>query len=212
MSIITLKKRYEKSTVKQYLRAPSVIPVLGYDKNREFFLMDDKTVGIGFFCTPLNGADEKIQERVNGMLNLDMPPKTTMQFAMFRSPDINSQMYQMQALRQNNVNPLLQAIIEERISFLKHHTTKSLTTRNHRGYFDMGVIQDLKLLVTVKFPIGGNFPTDPEVDEIERLRVKVESALQTIGMRPMSLDAKQYVRTMNTLVNWDPNSPCARTV
>lgn len=133
MSVITLKKKYEKSTVKQYLRAPSVIPVLGYNKEKKYFLMDDKTVGIGFFCTPLNGADEKIQERVNGMLNLDMPAKTIMQFAMFRSPDINSQMYQMQALRQRNVNPLLQAVIDERVRFLKHHTGKSLTTRNDRS-------------------------------------------------------------------------------
>lgn len=207
MSVITLKKKYEKSTVKQYLRASTVIPVLGYDKDKQYFLMDDKTVGIGFFCTPLNGADEKIQERVNGMLNLDMPAKTIMQFAMFRSPDINAQMYQMQALRQRNVNPLLQAVIDERVRFLKHHTRQSLTTRNHRGYFDMGVIQDLKLLVTVKFPIGSNFPTEVEEDEIERLRVKVESALQTVGLRPMPLDAKQYIRTMNTLVNWDPNAP-----
>lgn len=132
------EEKYEKSTVKQYLRAPSVIPVLGYNKEKKYFLMDDKTVGIGFFCTPLNGADEKIQERVNGMLNLDMPAKTIMQFAIFRSPDINSQMYQMQALRQRNVNPLLQAVIDERVRFLKHHTGKSLTTRNDRGYFDMG--------------------------------------------------------------------------
>lgn len=207
MSLITLKKKLDKSTVKQHMRASSVIPVLGYDSDKQYFLMDDQTVGVGFFCEPLIGCDEKIQERVTGLLNLDLPARSQMQFLLFRSPDVNRQMYQMQGIRQHSVDPLLKTMIDERESFIKRHTTQPLTTRNHRGYFDIGVLHDLKLLITVKFPISGFTPTETEDEEIERLRIKVGSALQTIGLRPTPLNAQEYVRMMNTLVNWDVNAP-----
>ncbi|WP_139379747.1 TraC family protein, partial [Zoogloea sp. LCSB751] len=82
-------------------------------------LMDDQSAGFGFICEPLCGADEKVQERMNGFLNQEYPSKTTIQFLLFRSPDINQEMYQMQGLRDGFRHSLLSSVIQERISYLQ---------------------------------------------------------------------------------------------
>ncbi len=207
MSVITIKRKTQKSVVPKHMRASAVLPVLAYDEDKQFFIMDDKTVGFGFFCDPLTYGDEKIQERVNGFLNQELPKKTTIQIVLFRSPDINQQMYKMLAIREGFHHNLMSDVITEREAFLKNHTHNPLTTRNSRGFYDMGVLQDLKLFITVKIPISGQKPTEHEVEEIERLQVKVESSLQTVGLRPRLVNAKEYIRFMNTLINWGPDAP-----
>ncbi|MEG3454466.1 TraC family protein [Escherichia coli] len=67
--------------------------------------MDDHSAGFGFMCEPLCGADEKVQERMNGFLNQEFPSKTTLQFVLFRSPDINQEMYRMMGLRHKQMIP-----------------------------------------------------------------------------------------------------------
>jgi conjugal transfer ATP-binding protein TraC len=58
-------------------------PVLAYDEDQKLFICDDQTVGFGFICQPLNGADEKIQDRVNGFMTQDYPKNTIAQFSRF---------------------------------------------------------------------------------------------------------------------------------
>lgn len=207
MSIVTIKKKLQGSTVPEYRRAPSVIPVVAYDEDHSMFLIDDKTVGVGFVCHPLVYGDEQTQERVNQFLNQELPPRTTIQICLFRSPDINRQMYSMLALREEHNDPFMNSVIAEREAFLKKHTYSELETRSSKGYFNLGVLQDLKLIITIKFPINDNRPTVKEIEAFDRLRVKIESSLQTIGLAPQTLDAKEYVRFMNTLVNWDEQAP-----
>lgn len=207
MSIVTIKKKLQDALVPEYRRAAGVIPVVAFDEENQFFIIDDKTVGIGFVCQPLIYGDEKTQERVNQFLNQELPARTTIQICLFRSPDINQQMYSMLGLREGHNDPLMNTVIEEREAFLKKHAHTDLETRSSKGYFNIGVLHDLKLLITVKLPIGGNAPTDAEIIECDRLRVKIESSLQTIGLAPMTLHAKQYVRFMNSLMNWDQEAP-----
>ncbi|CAM5561578.1 type IV secretion system protein TraC [Eoetvoesiella caeni] len=207
MSIITIKKKMQNSLIPEYVRASGVIPVLAYEETDQIFLMDDKTAGFGFFCDPLIYADEKIQERVNGFLNQEWPTKSTIQILLFRSPDINQEMYRMLGIREGYHHKLMSAVISERERFLKYHTNFPLTSKTSRGFYDMGVLQDLKLCITVKVPIAGNQPTESEQAEIVRLRVKVESSLQTVGLRPTLLNAPQYIRFMSTLLNWGEDTP-----
>ena len=207
MSLITIKKKTQDAVVPQHMRASGVIPVLGFDEEKKIFLLDDKTAGFGFFCNPLIYGDEKIQERVNGFLNQEWPTKTTIQLVLFRSPDINQQMYQMLGLREGYHHQQEATVIRERERFLKGHTHEPLTTRSHKGFYDLGVLQDLKLLISIKTPIHDNKPSEQEMIDIDRLKVKAESALQTVGLRPQQIDAEQYIRFMSTMLNWDPDAP-----
>ena len=87
--IVTIKKKLGCTLIPEHMRAAGVIPVLAYSEDEQVFLMDDLSAGFGFICEPMCGADEKVQERMNGFLNQEFPSKTTIQFLLFRSPDIN---------------------------------------------------------------------------------------------------------------------------
>lgn len=204
--IVTIKKKLASTLIPEYMRASGVIPVLAYSEDEQVFLMDDQCAGFGFICEPMCGADEKVQERMNGFLNQEFPSKTTLQFLLFRSPDINQEMNQMLGLRDGFRHSLLSSVIQERINYLRHHTTDRIMAKTSKGTYDNGLIQDLKLFVTCKVPIKGNTPTANELVELSQLKTKVESSLQTIGLRPRTMTAVNYVRIMSTLLNWGPDA------
>lgn len=200
--LLSIRRKYQKTLIKEEVRSSAIIPVIAYCEDHEVFLMDDKTIGIGFECTPLYGADEKVQERVNGFINQDYPPQTLIQFASFRSPDIYGQMNHMLSMRDNFRHPIFTEVIGERANFMHEHTHEKLVSRSSRGVYDNGLIQDLKLIVTVKIPIRGNAPSKHEEELVDELRIKVQSSLQSIGFGPQPLTASKYIRIMSTLVNW----------
>lgn len=206
MDRITIKHKRNDKLIPESLKASSIIPVLAYEPNDQLFLMDDQTLGFGFVCEPLTYGDEKIQERVTGLLNQQFPSKTTLQFILFRSPDIDSKLNQMLTIRDGYRHKLLSKVVEERVDFLRQYTGTSLESRTKKGYFNNGLIQDLKLIVTCKCPMSGRKPDDSEIEQMNHLKTKVESALQTIGTRPVSLTAKLYRRVMGTLLNWGPGA------
>lgn len=204
--IVTIKRKLEKKLIPDHLRASGIIPVLAYDEDEHVFLMDDHSIGFGFICDPLYGADEKLQERMNGFLGQEFPARTTLQFILFRSPDISQEMYRMQALRDGFRHDLLTSVIEERINFLQNHTVDRIVSSNHRGTYDNGLVQDLKLFITCKIPIKNNNPTERDLKNLAQLRTKVESSLQTVGLRPRTMTAVHYIRIMSTIFNWGTNA------
>lgn len=204
--IVTIKKKLDGALIQEHMRASGVIPVLAYSEDEQVFLMDDQSAGFGFICEPMCGADEKVQERMNGFLNQEFPSKTTLQFLLFRSPDINQEMYQMLGLRDGFRHGLLSPVIQERINYLQQHTTERIMARTNKGIYDNGLIQDLKLFVTCKVPIKSNTPTETELVELDQLKTKIESSLQTVGLRPRTMTAVNYVRIMSTLLNWGPDA------
>ena len=136
MNLVTIKKKLQKTIIPEEIRAAGVIPVLAYSEDDYAFLMDDKSIGFGFLCQPLNSATEKVQERTVGMLNQEFPAKSTMQFTLFRSPDITQDLYRMIELRDGYQHDLLSSVIRERTEFLKHHTREKIVAHNERGYYD----------------------------------------------------------------------------
>ncbi|MEX8992908.1 TraC family protein, partial [Salmonella enterica] len=76
----------------------------------------------------------------------------------------------------------------------------------NKGIYDNGLIQDLKLFVTCKVPIKNNNPTESELQQLAQLRTKVESSLQTVGLRPRTMTAVNYIRIMSTILNWGPDA------
>ncbi|AIJ10673.1 type IV secretion system protein TraC [Edwardsiella piscicida] len=204
--IVTIKKKLEDSIIHDHMRAAGIVPVLAYDEESHIFLMDDLSLGFGFLCEPLSGADEKIQERVNGFLNQEFPSKTTLQIILFRSPDINQEMYRMLGLRDGFRHELLTSVINERVDFLQQHTADRLIARTNKGVYDNGIIQDLKLFITCKIPISGNTPTENELRDVSQLHTKVLSSLQTVELAPRVMTAGHYIRIMNTILNWGPDA------
>lgn len=203
MSVIGIRRKFKEKIIPDYLRASGVIPVLAYNEPDCIFLMDDKTIGFAFLCQPVSYADQKMQDRMTGLLNQEFPTGTLLQYILFRSPDINRQMYEMLAIRGGHrSNQILSTVIKERVDFLRKHTMESITSHGSKGHFDNGLIQDLKLIVTCKIPIASSTPTEDEIDAAKELRVKIEAGLQVLELRPLTMTAAMYIRTTGTMLNW----------
>ncbi|EBK7499879.1 hypothetical protein DTR57_10225 [Salmonella enterica] len=54
--------------------------------------------------------------------------------------------------------------------------------------------------------LKNNNPTESELQQLAQLRTKVESSLQTVGLRPRTMTAVNYIRIMSTILNWGPDA------
>ena len=198
----SVKRKNQGSLINEKMRASSVFPVLAYDEEGGMFLCDDKTIAFGFICNPLTGADDKVEQQVNALLNESYPANTQMQVIMYRSPQINREMYYIMGLRDSFRDPLLSEVITERAAFFQHYTSNKMIVESENGVYNLGYLFDLKVLITVKVPISGERPTQNDYNDLRVIRTKVMTTLDNIKLRPQTLDARNWVRAMNTLFNW----------
>lgn len=211
MDVIGLKRFSDEALIDEELRAERLFPAFAVDPDNKVFLCNDKTLGFVFECQPLAGGDEKINDKLEQFLSQNYPDDMTMQFMLFRSPDIEWQLNAMSNLRSGMNHPLLTPVIEDRIAFLREHTQKDLIKRSLRGSFhDMGLIQDLKLIISVKIPYTGETgvegPTAGEMQMIQQWQQKMLSLLRSMSLAPRLMTPQDYLRLMNSLCNWAPDA------
>lgn len=211
MDVIGLKRFSDEALIDEELRAERLFPAFAVDPDNKVFLCNDKTLGFVFECQPLAGGDEKINDKLEQFLAQNYPDDMTMQFMLFRSPDIEWQLNVMSNLRSGMNHPLLTPVIEDRIAFLREHTQKDLIKRSLRGsVHDMGLIQDLKLIISVKIPYTGETgvegPTAGEMQMIQQWQQKMLSLLRSMSLAPRLMTPQEYLRLMNTLCNWAPDA------
>ena len=211
MDVIGLKRFSDEALIDEELRAERLFPAFAVDPDNKVFLCNDKTLGFVFECQPLAGGDEKINDKLEQFLAQNYPDDMTMQFMLFRSPDIKWQLNAMSNLRSGMNHPLLTPVIEDRIAFLREHTQKDLIERSLRGsVHDMGLIQDLKLIISVKIPYTGETgvegPTAGEMQMIQQWQQKMLSLLRSMSLAPRLMTPQDYLRLMNSLCNWAPDA------
>lgn len=211
MDVIGLKRFSDEALIDEELRAERLFPAFAVDPDNKVFLCNDKTLGFVFECQPLAGGDEKINDKLEQFLAQNYPDDMTMQFMLFRSPDIEWQLNAMSNLRSGMNHPLLTPAIEDRIAFLREHTQKDLIKRSLRGsVHDMGLIQDLKLIISVKIPYTGETgvegPTAGEMQMIQQWQQKMLSLLRSMSLAPRLMTPQDYLRLMNSLCNWAPDA------
>lgn len=211
MDVIGLKRFSDEALIDEELRAERLFPAFAVDPDNKVFLCNDKTLGFVFECQPLAGGDEKINDKLEQFLAQNYPDDMTMQFMLFRSPDIEWQLNAMSNLRSGMNPPLLTPVIEDRIAFLREHTQKDLIKRSLRGsVHDMGLIQDLKLIISVKIPYTGETgvegPTAGEMQMIQQWQQKMLSLLRSMSLAPRLMTPQDYLRLMNSLCNWAPDA------
>lgn len=211
MDVIGLKRFSDEALIDEELRAERLFPAFAVDPDNKVFLCNDKTLGFVFECQPLAGGDEKINDKLEQFLAQNYLDDMTMQFMLFRSPDIEWQLNAMSNLRSGMNHPLLTPVIEDRIAFLREHTQKDLIKRSLRGsVHDMGLIQDLKLIISVKIPYTGETgvegPTAGEMQMIQQWQQKMLSLLRSMSLAPRLMTPQDYLRLMNSLCNWAPDA------
>ena len=70
----------------------NLYPVIAYDEEDNLFLItakDETRLGFGFLGDPIAGFDEGIAQRLEVLLNLDLPKNSIMEFSLMATPNIN---------------------------------------------------------------------------------------------------------------------------
>ena len=117
-------------------RASSIFSIAAYNPVNQMFITTDNKAGFCWMCEPVPYEDEKIIERLSGFLNDEYPNNSIIQFCLFRSPDVASDMYAMRDMRRKGHNDFLKKVIEERVKFIKYHTRNNLVSKS----FDNGIV------------------------------------------------------------------------
>ena len=180
--------------------ADNLFSVLAYDHEQHLFLLADTSIGFGFICKPLIGADQSVAARVNVLLNQDWPTETLLQVSLWTSPDIEESLAVMQTRRIKQQKNTYKTMTSASIEFLRQGTTKPPEAISGAR------LRRSHILVTVILPIANPRPNEAEIRRATELQLATQQSLSTIGLYPVILDADQYVRVLSTILNWSPDA------
>ncbi|WFP50381.1 type IV secretion system protein TraC [Methylomonas sp. EFPC3] len=180
--------------------ADSLFSALAYDNDHHLFLLADASISFGFICRPLTGADQSVAARVNVLLNQDWPTETLLQVSLWTSPDIEESLAVMQTRRIKQQKNTYKTMTGASIEFLRQGTTKPPEAISGAR------LRRSHVIVTVKLPIANPRPNEAEIRRATELQLATQQSLSTIGLYPSILDADQYVRVLNTILNWNPDA------
>jgi conjugal transfer ATP-binding protein TraC len=180
--------------------ADSLFSALAYDPDHQLFLLADASIGFGFICRPLTGADPSVSARVNVLLNQDWPTETLLQVSLWTSPDIEESLAIMQTRRLKQQKTIYKAMTQASIDFLRQGTGKAPETVSGAR------LRRSQVIVTVKLPIVNPRPSENELVRAAELQRATQQSLTTIGLTPDVLDANHYVRVLNTVLNWNDDA------
>ncbi|TAG49796.1 MAG: type IV secretion system protein TraC [Betaproteobacteria bacterium] len=225
-------ERYERKVRRSQLS--HLLPVQAYDEDTQLFLLnyvlpDAKNtaehthLGFGFCIPPLTGISDQVIAKLEGLLALEAPTNTIVQWFMFASPDLNDYVRRTQILRQAETVTLTTTSAAGAATTDQTHDDK----RVFREVFSRKVEQinkaahsgltqsltqravDYQLHMFVKVPVlSGGSPMPEEVREAQELRLQFETAIKNTfaGVTQFAHSANSYIRLMQTLLNWQPSA------
>ncbi len=186
-------------------RASQLFDVIAYDDGSKLFWSDDRALGFGFLCAPLLGADEGTQSRINALMSTEWPPGSAMQVVLYSTDNIGRELAAYEMLRVDQQDPLLKAIVRNRVNFLRQ--------RAKRVEQGQAPVRNLRLVMTFKIPVDSETPTPADIEKATDLRIRTNKSLDSIGLHPRPLDAAGYLQSMRELLmkgesaSWADNAP-----
>jgi conjugal transfer ATP-binding protein TraC len=176
-------------------RLDRLFPVLAHSPEDRLFFLEKRALGFGFLCVPLAGGDDGLMSRFNNLLNLEWPVETLLQFCLYASPDLLPERILLEG--SGEVPEFLRELRTARMEFLRRAAQTPL---------DGGglLLRDLKLLVTARLPISLDEPTDRDVRTALNLQNGAQESLKSCGFAVRKMTVEDYVRFMETVLNWDP--------
>jgi conjugal transfer ATP-binding protein TraC len=176
-----------------------LFPVLAYSPEDHLFILEKSSLGFGFMCSPLTGSDDRMFDRFNNLLNLSWPAGTILQFCLWASPDLMPERILLSGVDEDaeGISEVLQEVRAKRVDYLRQGADVP---------FDGSglMLRDIKLLITARLPLAQFPPADKESREALELRDAALETLKSCGFRPQFLKVEDYIRFMETILNWSP--------
>tara|TARA_B100000965_G_scaffold329897_1_gene293496 strand:- start:13852 stop:16284 length:2433 start_codon:yes stop_codon:yes gene_type:complete len=208
-------------------RASDLLRPQAYDPEYRVFLCDDKSLGFGFICAPLSGADDAVANHLSVLFNSNWPEDTILQFSLIAFPDIRHILDLFMKVREpafdpNGGDPLLRRVTNDRHAYLRSCIDLPMNDYSHLR------LRDFLLLVTVKIPISGSgaMPEEKDLRRSKELSIEVGKILDGLHMQPTTLTPSAYIHLMNGILNqgehahwrqsssfdWDEHRPIAEQI
>ena len=179
-----------------------LFPVLAYSPKEQFFHLEKSALGFGFMCTPLTGGDDRMVDRFNNLMNLAWPLETILQFCLWTSPDLVPERVLLSGVDGNSeegISQVLQEVRAKRVDYLRQGT---VTPIDGSGL----LLRDIKLIITARLPLAGGVPKDKETASARELQDAAMETLKSCNFRPQAMTAEDYIRFMETILNWSPEA------
>lgn len=186
MSVVLAEKSFDADRVSQ------LFDVISYDDDTKLFWCDDRALGFGFECAPLLGADESVQSRINTLMSSEWPPGTMLQYVLYSTDNVTDELRAYDRLRADQSDDLLKTLVRNRVQFLD--------ARSQRAEPGHAPVRNIRLVTTVKIPIAGDEPSQSDFEKTADLRVLVAKSLDSIGLHPVPLTAKGYLRATREIM------------
>ncbi|MHB8068749.1 MAG: type IV secretion system protein TraC [Desulfobaccales bacterium] len=177
-------------------RISELFSVQSYDRETGIYHLSPPSLGFGFLCWPLSGGDQKVFDRLNGLLNLQWPTGSILQFNLWTSPDLATE--RLLVPNDTGISEVLRQLRQERAEFLRQAGNQPLD-----GGFPL---RDIQLVITARLPLSQNIPQDSDKEQAVQMQRSCQEALATCGVVSQVLSADDYIRYMETLLNWKDNA------
>jgi len=162
-----IKKMSERSKFSKYL------PWIAYDPEKFIYINQDDTAGFIFECFPLAFASLQTVDILEGLLRLDVPEGSILQFILFADPEITHYLNSYLSQKTRNLDVLQESAIK--FTDYLYNGIKGLEKISNIP------IRNYRLFVTLKFPIK---KWDSKSYNIEQLQSTTKEILKGARLYP----------------------------
>ncbi|MEM3265081.1 MAG: TraC family protein [Thermoplasmata archaeon] len=184
MKVADLEKLTEREKFSSYL------PYVAYDKENQIYYNQDDTMGVIWECTPLNFANSKVENAMTGMINLNLPTNSVMQFILFADDYVDEYLKFSRDIASKRNNQILKDTFENYRRFLL------VSARNGCEKNAMTPVRNFRLFFTIK--VKNNELSDNQFHEI---LMNAKEILKTSYMNPMPLEPSYLLSLLRRLMN-----------
>lgn len=177
-----------------------LLSVVAYDDEKYYFALDDNSIAFSFLCRPLPGSDGKEGDQLKSVMKQAWPAGTTINFNLFASQNINSQINSMLRMRLGCEDNIAHQAIKSRASYLINGTLKPID--DYSGI----KVRETHVLITVVIPTDDVLASEKEIQTLSELRSQFDSTFKSIGFAPQPLTNHLYIEIMSSILNQGENA------
>ncbi|GJL52940.1 MAG: conjugal transfer protein TraC [Nitrospirales bacterium] len=178
------------------------LPYRAYDPDKQVFLLGDGRVGCLWVCAPVLGLSEDMIQKLVNLMELSLPPQTTVQVSFHANDVIEPILDQYVRLRQKSGtdSPFFTLAQRTRDFYLEARETYLVEDSHVRP-------RNCHVYIAVTMPLADGLPGGITFEESLEKLIGMERSLESVGLAVNRVDADGLLRLLHLVLNpghtWD---------